>query len=133
MLLRIRAAGITITLNSEKSEFGKHKITFLGHVINQCCISADPDKVQVINEMPASTNVTKLWRFMGVVNQLGKFSPNTAEFSAPLQKLFSTGSGTGLGEIIYTVEYRTYYTSSPDRVQPPRHKPNYQLMLHHLD
>ena len=82
VLLRIRVAGIT--LNPGKCEFGKHEITFLGHVINQCDISADPNKVWAINEMPAPTYITKLRRFMEVVNQLGRLFPNTAEFSAPL-------------------------------------------------
>lgn len=82
VLLRIRTTGIT--LNPDKCEFGKWEITFLGHVINQSGISPDPNKTQAIKEMPAPSNVTELRRFMGVVNHLGKFSPNTAEFSAPL-------------------------------------------------
>ena len=88
VLLRIRTAGIT--LNRAKCEFGKHEITFLGHIINQSGISADPEKLSAIKEMPPPTNITKLRRFMGVINQLGKFSPNTAELSAPLRTLLST-------------------------------------------
>ena len=40
--------------------------------------------------MPPPTTITELRRFMGVINQLGKFSPNTAELSAPLHTLLST-------------------------------------------
>ena len=87
VLLRIRTAGIT--LNPDKCEFGKREITFLGHIINQSGISPDPNKTQAI-KMSAPSNVTELRRFMGVVNHLGKFSPNTAELSAPLRKLLST-------------------------------------------
>ena len=87
VLLRIRAAGIT--LNKAKCEFGKNEITFLGHVINQSGISADPEKLSAIKEMPPPANITELRRFMGVINQLGKFSPNTAELSAPLHTLLS--------------------------------------------
>ena len=47
VLLRIRAAGIT--LNRAKCEFGKHEITFLG---NQSGISADPEKLSAIKEIP---------------------------------------------------------------------------------
>ena len=79
VLFRIRAAGITLNLG--KCEFSKHEITFLGHVINQCSISADPVKVRAINEMPAPTNVTELRRFMRVVNQLGKFSQLSLKLS----------------------------------------------------
>ena len=63
VLLRIRAAGIT--LNRAKCEFGKHEITFLGHIINQSGISADPEKLSAIKEMPPPTNITELRRFMG--------------------------------------------------------------------
>jgi len=87
VLLRIRAAGIT--LNKAKCEFGKNEITFLGHVIDQSGISTDPEKLSAIKEMPPPTNITELRKFMGVINQLGKFSPNTAELSAPLRTLLS--------------------------------------------
>ena len=40
--------------------------------------------------MDAPTNITELRRFMGIVNQLGKFSPRIAEISSPLRELLST-------------------------------------------
>jgi len=36
--------------------------------------------------MKLPTTVTELPRFMGVINQLNKFSPHIAEISQPLQK-----------------------------------------------
>ena len=79
VLEKICSAGLT-----------KTSITFLGHVINDKGISADPQKLSAIKQMSPPTNVTELRRFMGVVNQLGKFSPKVAELSAPLRKLLST-------------------------------------------
>ena len=76
-----------ITLNKGKCEFGKQSVTFLGHVIGQGTIEADPKKVQAILEMPEPQNVSDVRRFLGLVNQLGKFSPNLAEYSKPIRDL----------------------------------------------
>ena len=86
-LSHLEAAGVT--LNREKCEFHKRQIKFLGHVIDQDGVRPDPDKLSAILEMDAPTNLTQLRRFMGMVNQLGKFSRNCAEISQPLRELLS--------------------------------------------
>ena len=86
-LKRIQAAGAT--LNAEKCEFAKGRLKFLGHIIDQTGIQADPEKISAITEMKAPTTITELRCFLGMVNQLGKFSQNIAEFSHPLRQLLS--------------------------------------------
>jgi transposase InsO family protein len=81
----IKGAGIT--LNLEKCEFGKTELKFLGHIIDPDGIRADPEKTRAIQEMKPPDNVSDLRRFMGMVNQLGKFSPNLAELTQPLREL----------------------------------------------
>ena len=90
VLKRIEAAGVT--LNPDKCEFGKTSLKFLGHVIDRAGIQADPDKTSAITQMPPPTTVTELRRFLGMVNQLGKFSPNLAELTKPLRDLLSKTS-----------------------------------------
>ena len=90
VLKAIKAAGVT--LNSEKCSFSVDKLKFLGHVISRDGVSADPDKTKAILQMKPPTNITELRRFMGMVNQLGKFSPNVAHISQPLRELLSTKS-----------------------------------------
>ena len=85
---RIEAAGVT--LNSEKCEFAKSQVKFLGHVIDREGIRADPEKVSAILQMEAPHNVSELRRFLGMVNQLGKFSPHVSELTQPLRELLST-------------------------------------------
>ena len=87
MLKCLSSAGIT--LNSKKYEFCKTSLTFLGHVIDQRGITADPNKTAAIQQMETPKSVSKLRRFLGMVNQLGKFSPNIAELSKPLRELLS--------------------------------------------
>jgi transposase InsO family protein len=84
-LQRLQEAGVT--LNWEKCEFLKTKISFLGHLIDQDGIKPDPNKTSAICQMSPPKNVTELRRFMGMVNQLGKFSSNLSELSQPLRKL----------------------------------------------
>ena len=75
VLKRIEAAGGT--LNKE------------GHIVGEQGVSSDPDKIRAIIEMEEPKNLKELWRFMGMANQLGKFSPNLAEYSQPLRELLS--------------------------------------------
>lgn len=86
-LNHLSSAGVT--LNSKKCEFRKTQITFLGHVINRLGISADPNKTAAIEQMETPKSVTELRRFLGIANQLGKFSPNIAEISRPLRELLN--------------------------------------------
>ena len=87
VLTCLSSAGIT--LNSDKCEFSKNSLTFLGHVINPQGISPDPNKTAAISQMDTPKSVTELRRFLGMVNQLGKFSPNIAELSHPLRESLS--------------------------------------------
>ena len=87
-LERIQAAGVT--LNKDKCEFNKTSLTFLGHTIDGKGISPDPQKTAAISKMASPKSTTELRRFMGMVNQLGKFSPRIAELSKPMRELLSS-------------------------------------------
>ena len=89
-LKKIEAAGAT--LNPSKCEFAKDQLKFLGHLIDQEGIRADPEKTSAITRMEPPNNITELRRFMGMVNQLGKFSRNLAELTQPLRQLLSKRS-----------------------------------------
>ena len=87
-LKRIQSAGIT--LNEGKCQFYQSRVTFLGHVIDENGISPDPKKTAAIQEMSQPSSITELRRFMGMVNQMSKFSPNIAHLSKPLRDLLSS-------------------------------------------
>ena len=88
VLQMIQSAGVT--LNREKCEFSKDSLTFLGHVINSEGVTPDPEKTSAIVAMEKPTTRTGLRRFMGMINQLGKFTPKIAEISQPLRELLSS-------------------------------------------
>ena len=47
-------------------------------------ISADPEKVCAITELPPLTNISELHRVMGMINQLGQFLHSYAEVTHPM-------------------------------------------------
>ncbi|XP_062512805.1 uncharacterized protein K02A2.6-like [Corticium candelabrum] len=88
VLQRLQAAGAT--LNKAKCEFGIHTVKFLGHIIDGKGLRADPARLKAIQDLEQPKNVSELRRFMGMANQLGKFSPHLSEISQPLRELLST-------------------------------------------
>ena len=85
VLLQIEKAGVT--LNLQKCKFLQPRIKFLGHVIDKEGIRADPEKTTAISNMKPPQSVSDVRRFMGLVNQLGKFSSRIAEISQPVREL----------------------------------------------
>ena len=85
-----KLSAVGITLNLKKCEFNKTRIKFLGHIIDQEGIHPDPQKIEAIQKMEAPTDVSSLRRFMGMVQQLGRFIPNLSDTSHPLRELLST-------------------------------------------
>lgn len=84
---RIQEAGIT--LNRAKCEFSKDKVTYLGQVISSSGIQPDPDKVKAILEMKEPENISEVRQFLGMANQLGKFTSNLSDLTKPLRDLLS--------------------------------------------
>ena len=76
-----------VTLNPDKCLFKATTVKFLGHVLDQSGIHPDPDKVQGIHDFPPCRDVSEVRTFMGMVNQLGKFSPRIASVSQPIREL----------------------------------------------
>ena len=62
----------------------RSQIKFLGHIVDSRGVSSDPEKTNAIKAMKIPSGVKELQRFLGMVNQLGKFSPNLAQISQPL-------------------------------------------------
>ena len=85
-----RLESANVTLNSNKCEFNKTSVKFLGYVIDHNGVRPDPDKTEAICRMEPPKSVSDLRRFLGMVNQMGRFSPNIAELTQPMRELLST-------------------------------------------
>ena len=84
VLDKMTEAGVTL---NEKCEFSVSEVVFLGHVISADGIRVDPKKVEAISAYPTPTDVPELRRLLGMVNHVGKFTPNLAEVTQPLREL----------------------------------------------
>ena len=84
VLSRLQKAGVT--LNADKCLFSQTSIHFLGHVTdkNGVGVYPDPERITAVRKMEAPKDLTQLRRFMGMVNQLSKFTPNLSTLSQPL-------------------------------------------------
>ena len=76
-----------MTLNADKCTFAQTSVKFLGHVVDGQGIWPEPDKVTAVVQFATPTSVGDVRRFLGMVNQLSKFSPNLAEHTQPLREL----------------------------------------------
>lgn len=74
-------------LSSEKCEFRKSSITYVGHTLTDKGLQPDIEKVRAVQNMKPPTNKQEVQTFMGFITYLGKFLPNLSEVSAPLRSL----------------------------------------------
>ena len=76
------ASGLSTKLPAEQ-------VKFLGQIINSSGIRPDIEKLRAVMDMPEPTDVSGVRRFLGMVNQLGKFTPHLAEITKPMRDLLS--------------------------------------------
>ena len=67
----------------------KRPFKSLGQLVGKEGIHADSGKVSEVKHMAEPTDIHKLRRFLGMVNQSGKYIPNLAEFTHPLREPLS--------------------------------------------
>ena len=77
VLRRLQEVGLT--LNEKKCAFSQPSVKFLGQIVDQLGVRSDPDKVSAILNLRTPTCVGDIRRFLGMINQLGKFSRHLAD------------------------------------------------------
>uniref|UniRef100_A0A3B1IHV4 ribonuclease H n=1 Tax=Astyanax mexicanus TaxID=7994 RepID=A0A3B1IHV4_ASTMX len=95
VLKKLQKAGITL---NEKCEFSKRSVRFLGQIIDETGIHADPEKVKAVTSMSEPKTVSEVRRFLGMTNHLGKFLPHLAEKTQPLRDLLRKENEWSWGE-----------------------------------
>eukprot|EP00117_Sycon_ciliatum_P008805 scpid39753/ scgid0465/ Retrovirus-related Pol polyprotein from transposon 17.6; Protease; Reverse transcriptase; Endonuclease len=89
VLTRLVLAGLT--LNPAKCQFSASDLTFLGVHLTPDGIRPDDGKTEAIRVFRTPQSASDVRRFLGLANQLGKFSPHLASISQPLRELLSKG------------------------------------------
>ena len=85
ILQTLKDAGLYI--NKNKTNLFCEEIAFLGHIISQTGIQADPSKVEKILNWPVPKNVKEVQQFLGLVKYLNAFLPRLAIQSSILSRL----------------------------------------------
>lgn len=80
-----------LKIKQSKCEFMATEVRYLGFIVNQDGVRADPEKVKAITTMPHPTNVSELKSFLGMANFYGKFIKNLSSHLSPLYELLKKG------------------------------------------
>ncbi|XP_060673257.1 uncharacterized protein LOC125420382 [Ziziphus jujuba] len=74
-------------VKKEKCAFGRRKIKFLGHIIEEGKIRMDMEKVKAIQEWKTPANVKELRSFLGLANYYRRFVKGYSKKATPLTEL----------------------------------------------
>ncbi|KAJ8343696.1 hypothetical protein SKAU_G00310250 [Synaphobranchus kaupii] len=77
-------------VKAEKCAFHVSSVPFLGFIIEEGSIRADPVKIKAVTEWPQPTSRKHLQQFLGFANFYRRFIRNYSVIAAPLTKLTST-------------------------------------------
>ena len=65
--------GYNMKLNPAKCAFGVLAEKFLGFIVNNRGIEANPDKIKVVLDMPSPSNIKEIQRLTGRIAALSRF------------------------------------------------------------
>jgi transposase InsO family protein len=82
-----RCAEKNVHLNSEKIQWRKERVPFIGHLATSEGLCADPAKVDAIKRMDIPTDVPAVQRFLGMIQYLAKFLPHLSDIAKPIRDL----------------------------------------------
>ena len=81
---RLQKANVTL---NDKLEISVPELKYVDHLVIAAGIKSDTQKVAAIIDMAPPTNVAEVKCFLGMVNQLAKFSPRLPELSTTIREL----------------------------------------------
>ena len=84
-LKRARERGLK--LNPTKIKLRRTSVPFIGHLLTNKGIAADPEKTAAIVNMPTPRNAKSLQEFLGMVQYLSKFLLSLSQVTEPLRQL----------------------------------------------
>jgi len=86
-------------LNPDKCSFGVEGGNFLGFMLTQRGIEANPEKCRAITEIRSPENVKEIQRFIGRLTTLSRFVPKLAEKTKPINYYEKLPSSTGRTDV----------------------------------
>lgn len=83
----------TLFVKAEKCEFHVDTVSFLGFIIQEGSIKADPVKVCTVEDWPVPQTRKELQRFLGFANFYRRFIQDYSKVASPLTRLTSPNVG----------------------------------------
>lgn len=87
---RLRETNFKIQL--DKSEFLRHEVAYLGHVVTPEGVRPNPDKVKAIKNYPIPKTTKQIKGFLGLLGYYRRFINNFAKLTKPLTKCLKKGA-----------------------------------------
>ena len=82
-----RLDDFNLKVNPKKCEFFKTSITYLGHIVSNDGIHADPDKIDAVVNWPVPKTVKQVRQFLGFAGYYRRFIEGFAKIARPLNDL----------------------------------------------
>ena len=85
VLRRLQAANVTL---NDKLEISVPKLKYVGYLVSAAGIKPNTKKIAAVINMAPPTNVTEVRCFLGIINQLAKFSPRLQNYQRLLENYY---------------------------------------------
>ena len=82
-----RLIAANMKIKPSKCQFGKNKVTYLGHVFSNHGIQVDPQKIEAVKSFPVPTKVKHIQSFLGLCNYYRKFVKDYSKIASSLSEL----------------------------------------------
>ena len=93
-----------LNIKQSKCTFGVTSLDFLGYKISAEGIQPSTDRVDVIISYQKPNSITKLQKFIGMINYYHRYVPMVANFLSPLHTIITEASKKKNKELVWTDE-----------------------------
>ena len=107
-----RTQEVGLCLNPDKCVMKSRRIKFFGNYLSTNGLDPEPGKIAAIVDMSSRTSAQEMQSFLGMVNYLGRYTPDLAATTAPLRGLDHQEAFNNVKEAITAASTLAYFDSS---------------------
>ena len=96
-----------LKIQTDKSNFFRKEVAYLGHIITTNGIKPNPDKIKTIKNFPIPKTVKEIKSFLGLLGYYRRFIDNYAKVTKPLTQCLRKGSKIDINDKNYIECFKT--------------------------